>query len=178
MSLTKGHLSNPIQLLPPPQSKLPVPLIPDDANIPTTTSPLSTHQDSKQITNKSTPRTSDHCYQLQSRKPYSSLPPATTVNPSTVSPSSYITHSTPTAISHLIPDNDASNAPIVHTSTANITDDFERSTNPFGHSTEITLPIKCNHTTISLALNHHHDADRIILTIYLFSTPASHIHLW
>eukprot|EP00555_Chaetoceros_dichaeta_P013604 CAMPEP_0198259830 /NCGR_PEP_ID=MMETSP1447-20131203/8924_1 /TAXON_ID=420782 /ORGANISM="Chaetoceros dichaeta, Strain CCMP1751" /LENGTH=108 /DNA_ID=CAMNT_0043947319 /DNA_START=193 /DNA_END=519 /DNA_ORIENTATION=- len=59
-----------------------------------------------------------------------------------------------------------------------VPDDFSLSTNPFGNSTEIVIPIKGLHPTLCLSLSPHPDTDRIILKEYLPSTPAGRIPRW
>mmetsp|Transcript_21547 Transcript_21547/g.25679 ORF Transcript_21547/g.25679 Transcript_21547/m.25679 type:complete len:144 (+) Transcript_21547:643-1074(+) len=55
---------------------------------------------------------------------------------------------------------------------------FCLSTNPFEHSTDITIPIKGNHSTLGLSLALHPDNDCIILRECIPSTPAGRIPRW
>ena len=85
--------------------------------------------------------------------------------------------STANPITHIIPnDDDGDDASSSRITT--IADDFHLTTNPFGPSTIVTLPIKGTHPALGLHLIQHEDNNRILLHSCVPSTPAARIPRW
>ena len=76
---------------------------------------------------------------------------------------------------HLIPLDDDKVVPSLIHSAAGVPEDFVLSTNLFGNSTDVTIPIKGNHPTIGLQLKIHTNTNRILLRKCTPSTPEARI---
>ena len=167
MNIAEEHLANPSSISPSAPT-LSLHIIPDNIGNAATNSPILPLP----------PETSSHRYPLQSQQPPSNEPILTTTPDEIPTVSVPPTQSQlPTSkdatltVPHLIPDNETG-SPIIHRTTSGPPDDFFLSTNPFGHSTDITLPVKGTHPTLGLSLTLHPDNDRIVLTGCLPSTPV------
>ena len=136
MELAEEHLSNPTISSPPPS--LPVHLLPNASSAHDSPTPLpspaphhsphiipTTDNDSDDD-NRPPPLT-----QRRSSARIRQQSPTTTSNPTTP------LNSTP----HIIPDDDDASSSYIHT----IADDFHLTSNPFGPSTTVTIPLKGSH---------------------------------
>ena len=72
----------------------------------------------------------------------------------------------------------ADDGPHIIMHTTGLPDDFHLSTNPFGPSTDFTLPLKGQHPTLGLDLIKHPDNSRILMKSCSPSTPAARIPRW
>ena len=79
---------------------------------------------------------------------------------------------------HIIPDDNNIRFPTIRNIVSGIPDGFCLSTNLFGHSADITLPLKGSHNILGISLALNPDNDHIILKECLPYTPAGHIPRW
>ena len=85
---------------------------------------------------------------------------------------------TVTNLLHIIPPDEEDDNPSLICSASGVPENFVLSSNPLGHSTDITIPINGNHLSLGLRLEIHTDTDRIILRECIPSTPAARIPKW